>query len=593
MNDAPLHPTLPAPDPRILPAVWKLLGLRVRLTFNGFRHAKLRRKIGLVALWLMILGIAFGLFMLSQYLLSLLTSPNLTQYMQMDLRPFLRMIPALTLTALFMGILLTSFGVLLQALYLSGDMDFLLASPVPIRAVFVAKLLQAILPNFALVSFFGLPILYGLGWSQHYNLLFYPLVIVVMILLALAAAGISALLVMLVVRVLPPRRAAEILGFIGAIFGFTCSQMGNLANAYGDHASSISGARISGMMMAASTPWLPLNWAGRGLTAMGEGRWLEGLGLVVLTVGVAAVIFMASLNTAERWYYTGWAGMQVVERKKKTVRAPRPVQAEAAPVSAGLTRLLSAPVAGIVQKDFTTLWRDLRNLSQLITPLIMGVIYSFILFRGAGEVPAGRGEAPDWFMDSLRLMLAYGNVGMSLFVGWTLLSRLAGMGFSQEGKNYWILKVSPVRSSQLLAAKFLVAYLPTVALGSIFLVGIAIVQRMSILDFGYGLIAMLLCQAGMAGILLAFGAAGANFTWDDPRKINAGGIGCVGQIVTMLFLPISFLLFIAPLGLVSFFHLPLVYGYLGGLLIGGSVSLGCTVGPLMLVRKRVERLGEE
>ena len=60
MNDTPLHPTLPAPDPRILPAVWKLLGLRVRLTFNGFRHAKLRRKIGMVALWLMILGIAFA-----------------------------------------------------------------------------------------------------------------------------------------------------------------------------------------------------------------------------------------------------------------------------------------------------------------------------------------------------------------------------------------------------------------------------------------------------------------------------------------------------------------------------------------------------
>ena len=115
---------------------------------------------------------------------------------------------------------------LLQALYLSGDMDFLLSSPVPIRAVFVTKLLQAVLPNFGLIALFGLPVLFGLGLAGHYNFLYYPLVLLTMIALALAAAGLSALLVMLVARVFPARRAAEILGFIGAILAFTCSQAG-------------------------------------------------------------------------------------------------------------------------------------------------------------------------------------------------------------------------------------------------------------------------------------------------------------------------------------------------------------------------------
>ncbi len=591
MNAVTSQPLISAPDARVLPAVWKLLVLRVRITFNGFRHAKLRRKIGMILLWLLVLGFAVFLFVMSKLLLDFLASPDLVKYVQMDVAPLMRMIPALILTALFMGILLTSFGVLLQALYLSGDMDFLLASPVPIRAVFVAKMLQAILPNFALVCLFGLPTLYGLGMSLGYNLLFYPLVLIVMVLLALAAAGLSSLLVMLVVRILPPRRAAEILGFFGAIVGMTCSQIGNIANAYGDKAN-ISGAQVSGILASASTPWLPLNWAGRGLVAVGEGRWLEGLGLVGLTLGIAAVAFWFSLNTAERWYYSGWAGMQVVARKKKPVRTPRTVEAEATPISLGFVRFLSAPVLGIVQKDFTSLWRDLRNLSQLITPLIMGVIYTLIFFRNNGDIPAGRGEAPDFFMNGLRLVLAYGNVGMSLFVGWMLLSRLAGMGFSMEGKNYWMLKVSPVRSSQLLTAKFLVAYLPTLGLGLIFLVGISILQKLSALEFLYSLVTVTLCQAGMTGILLSFGVAGANFTWDDPRKINAGGMGCLGQLLTMLFLPISFLLFIAPLGLVAFINLPVIYGYLFGLLIGSTVSIGCAIFPLWLVRKRVERLGE-
>lgn len=591
MNAVTSHPAIPAPDARVLPAVWKLLVLRVRITINEFRHAKLRRKIGILFLWLLILGFAVFLLVMSKLILGFLVSPDLAQYVQMDVLPLMRMIPALTFTVLFMGILLTSFGVLLQALYLSGDMDFLLASPVPIRAVFVAKLLQATLPNFALICLFGLPMLYGLGLSLEYNLFYYPLVLIVMILLALAAAGISSLLVMLVVRVLPPRRAAEILGFFGAIVGMTCSQIGNITNAYGDRAN-ISGAQVNTILTSASTPWLPLNWVGRGLAAVGEGRWLEGLGLVGLTLGITAVAFGFSLNTAERWYYSGWAGMQVIARKKKPVRALRPVEAESTSALLGFVRFLSAPVVGIVQKDFTTLWRDLRNLSQLITPLILGVIYTLVFFRNNGEALVGRGEAPGYFMNTMRLVFAYGNVGMSLFVGWMLLQRLAGMGFSMEGKNYWMLKVAPVRSSQLLTAKFLVAYLPTLGLGLIFLTGISILQKLSALEFLYSLVTVILCQAGMTGILLAFGVAGANFTWDDPRKINAGGMGCLGQILTMLFLPASFLLFIAPLALVTLINLPISYAYLFGLLLGSTVSIGCAIFPLWLVRKRVERLGE-
>ena len=46
--------------------------------------------------------------------------------------------------------------------------------------------------------------------------------------------------------------------------------------------------------------------------------------------------------------------------------------------------------------------RDLRNMSQLVTPLILGILYAFMLIRGGGEPPAGRGEAPPEFMAALQ-----------------------------------------------------------------------------------------------------------------------------------------------------------------------------------------------
>ena len=592
MNASPDSAFMPTPDARVLPAVGKLLRLRLRIMFNSFRHAKPGGKIGVIILYTMLVGFGVFVFWLSKVVLDFVRSPEMARYIGMDLTSVLASIPALIMSALFIGTLLTSFGVLLQAMYLAGDMDFLIAAPLPIRAVFIAKLLQAVIPNFAIMALLGLPILFGLGASNGYAVIYYPLVILVMVALALAAAGLASLLVMLVVRVMSPRRAAEILAFFGALFGFACSQLGNFANIFGKNIQ-VSGTRLTGILLLAETRWLPLNWAGQGLAELGQNHWISGVILLGATLGVAIGVFVFALLTADQLYYSGWAGMQVVTRKKTIRPARASSTGRVNIIGKGIARLFSRPVLGIVQKDYLVLRRDLRNVAGLITPVILGIMYTFSLLRGGGEPPAGQGEAPTWFMDSFRILLAYGNIGMSLFVGWIVLSRLAGMGFSQEGRNYWLLKASPVRPMQLLLAKFLVAYLPAIGLGLIFLVVITAVQGFSAVQFLYGLVVMLMCQAGTAGLLLAFGAVGANFTWEDPRKMNAGSMGCLGQIVTMLYLPVAFAAFILPLGLAGFLGVPILYGYLSGLLFGVVVTACGAYIPLWLVRRKVERLGEE
>lgn len=255
-------------------------------------------------------------------------------------------------------------------------------------------------------------------------------------------------------------------------------------------------------------------------------------------------------------------------------------------------RLLAAPIRGLIWKDYLVLRRDLRHLSQLVTPLIFGIIYGIMFLRAGGEPPAGRGEAPAWFMTSFRNLMAYGNIGLAIFVGWMLLQRLAGMGFSQEGKNYWLLKAAPVSARQMLTAKFLVAYLPALALSVLFLVGFSILQGIAIAQAAYSLLVVVLCLAGMAGIQLAFGAAGANFTWEDPRKMNAGKMGCLGMLLTALYVPLNLGVFLGPLFLAALFSLPDGYAYLAGGVLGCGMSLLCAILPPRLLEARVNRLGE-
>lgn len=583
------------PYSRFGPAVFKLLRLRWQINWNGFRHAGRRSKFWMILGLLLILGLAGLLFWGSLALLRFLRSDSLVGTLGMETAPLLRAVPVLFFTTMFAGFIFTSFGVLLQALYLAGDMDFLLSSPVPIRAVFTTKLLQAILPNFGLMALFGLPLLFGLGAASGYNFLYYPLVFVVMAVYALTAASLSALLVMLVARLFPARLVVEVLSFLGAIITIICSQSGNFAN-YAGHRAGTNPAQLKALLSAVeqfSSPWLPLNWAGRGLVELGEGHWLAGtlLLLLILTLSVAA--FWFSLVTAERWYYTGWAGMQaVVNNKKKAAPASGKVSERGGLLSGLIERFFPAPVRAIFQRDFLILIRDLRQFSQLVTPLILGVMYTYMLIRGGGEPPAGRGEAPAWFMQSLRLLFVYGNVGMSLFVGWMLLSRLAGTGISREGKNYWVLKSAPLPVKYLLEAKFLVAYLPALALGWFFLVVISVLQGISLDGFLYGLLAVAMCLAGMDGILLGFDAAYANLEWDDPRKITRTRIGCLGSFVTTAFIPVAFGAFIIPAALASLFQLPQILGYLAGGVMGVSLCSLSAWLPLNFASKRVEKLGE-
>lgn len=570
-------------------SVWKLLRLRGVIFVSGFRRARLRNKIGMVVVGVVLLAVLVAAFVISFLVLNALRSPELAQVVS-DPNRLLASIPVLVVTIAFLVILITSFGLLLQSLYLAGDMDFLLSSPLSIRAVFLSKLLQAILPNYALILLVGLPVLFGLGASQNYNFLYYPLVILVLTLLAFTAAGIASLVVMAVVRVFPARRVAEVLGFLVAIISIIWTQSGQLAN-YAE-ISGDQAALALNQLGRINSPYSPLTWVGGGLVAIGQGRWLIGAGLISLTLVLTGSIFAMSLSTAERLYFSGWASVRISTRQAKRLRRQSPRSPASLAFSTLIDRLLSAPVRAILAKDFLVLRRDLRSMSQLITPLIIGIVYAVMLVRSGGQPPAGRGEAPAVFMEVLTILMLYANVGISLFIGWGLLSRLAGMSFSLEGKQYWLLKSAPVSTTRLITGKYLVAYLPTLILCWAFLLITSLLQRVSLGTLAYSVVVVALTVAGVTGLNLALGVIGANFEWEDPRRISQGALGCLGALVSGFCLLVCLLFFFGPPTLFELLGSPPAVGRLIGIVLGSAASLCLIFVPLWLVRQRIPRLAE-
>jgi ABC-2 type transport system permease protein len=256
-------------------------------------------------------------------------------------------------------------------------------------------------------------------------------------------------------------------------------------------------------------------------------------------------------------------------------------------------KYIPAPVRAIVVQDFYVLRRDVRNMSQLVMPLIFGLVYTVMFLRTGGAAPEGRGDAPPLFYEAFQSAMLYGNVAIAVFVSWFLLARLANVGFSQEGRSYWLVKTSPIKVQHLLLAKFLVAYLPSIGLALLFLIGISAVQGNGLALLWFTVPVVLLSVAGNAGLNLAFGVIGAKLDWEDPAQMNRGSGSCLGGLASMLFLPLILVLFFGPPIAAEVFHWPVLLAQLVGLFLGGLLGLAAAVLPLWLVRERVPRLGED
>jgi ABC-2 type transport system permease protein len=571
--------------------VRKLIHLRWVIFASGLKRSKPLQKALILGFGLLVLGVFIGTYLLTGSLLRALDSPLI---IQSGINPavFLKTLPALIISGVFLLSMMASFRLLLQALYLSKDMDFLVSAPIPIRAVFLSKLLETAFPSFILVVAFGLPVLLSLGAAGRYHLIYYPLVVLVLVVLSATAAGISSLMVMAVVRIFPAKRVAEFLTFFGACIAFLLSQAYNLM---GNKLESLSPEKISQasqILSRVDNEWFPLAWGGRSLADFGEGRWLSGTLYLALAVGFSAIVFFLALKTAERLYFTGWASLQVSTQRINNHQAIGHLDMSVTR-SNTFQHILPRQVGAIIIKDFKEIRRDLNNLSQLVGVFIMGIVLAVMLLRNGGQLSTGSSAAPSLIMSLLSSATAYGSMVIGLFVGWGLISRLGLVAFSMEGRKYWILKTAPISAGKQLTAKFLMAYLPALILGSFYLLAIAIFQHTRLNTILYGLSSTALILAGLGAINLALGVCGVNLTWTDPRKMENGMAGILATIVSIVYQLVAMLLFFGPpLGL-PLYGISAGVGMIVGLLAGGTLVLFCTILPLALVKERVYRIGED
>lgn len=551
----------------MLYAIWVLTRARAQIVRNSFWRGKLSSKLGMLAIISLFTLGAFGLYRFTRFSVDLLRDPEVaaslreaaleTPGLPADVGPILAALPSIVLLGALGLLVFSSFSSLLSSLYLSGDLDMLLATPAPMRAVFVVKFFGGLGTQYLLLGAFMGPVLLGYGQGMGYGLLYQLCAVVTLLLMPLLPAGIGALLVMAVVRVMPARRAREIVSVLGGLIGISFYLLSQLS---GRIAPVVANPDSLATLLAVDQPLLPSAWAGRALVAAGKGEALPLLfygGLFLLS---SVAVFASCLVLAERLYYAGWSNLATqggrVGRKAEA-RKPQAAQAQAwylLPV----TWILPGESRAILVKDLRLFFRDLRNLQALIFPLALAAIWTFQALTGE------QGEQAD-LPEGIAALGQLGGAGIAFFICLSISNALAGSGVSREGKAFWLLKLAPVSSWRLLLGKLALAYLPFPVVGTLFLGLLSLLRQTPPLIFFQQWALLLLVGLGCAAFGMGLGAAFPRLNWEHPAQQSSWQSGCLST----LFYPLYLMLMLA-----------LVLGTqaAGALLGGGGLGLALGVG---------------
>ncbi|QLQ08497.1 MAG: hypothetical protein HZY76_22630 [Anaerolineae bacterium] len=400
---------------------WLLLQLRWQLTWNGWRHRRLSRKL------LYLLGLGFMAFMLAPFSASIgYGSAALVEFMGGSAVEHL--MPGLILTAATVLLLLSAFGIALP-LFFSSDLDLLMAAPVDRRGAGrqTAGGRSLVLRPARRDG----PAGDGAVWlAPALPVLVLPADGVRVDRRPLLTAGIGALAVMLVARFAPARRVRESWVLWRPSLACRAACWGRV-RACGSTAWS-RWKRTPGSAGQRRTPGQPAHPHLHRGPRPGVGRaWCGGQ----WAAGDAAVsgphlrFFALCVWLADRLYASGWTRMQSAgSARRDRKRGARGGFLATAPAS------LTIPL-----KDWRIIPRDLRNFAQLLAPLIIIPIVYLNIVNG----PRNR-SGEDVLLNYLNrldigsipiTLTEIGIAGSILFIAALVFTRIALTGISMEGRS--------------------------------------------------------------------------------------------------------------------------------------------------------------
>jgi ABC-2 type transport system permease protein len=438
------------------------------------------------------------------------------------------------LSLLFMSGLIAQifFGITaaFTSLYMSEDLELLFMAPVSVEAVFAVKSLSVFVSNLVTaVLFVLLPgIFYGLLFQA--GGLFYLMVVLVTLGLLTIGTALAELLNLLVMRIVPPHRSKEAVGFIGALAGIIIALMFQIPNMMMGRGEQLDiGSWLAGNAEILKVMnFFPWGWGSKALVAALSGNALKGLGWSLLLFLLGVLLFILAFSFVERGFRRGFislsqgeGGHRSKKRKVKELAEVKTSQIFATKPGEDKIDVKASAWTGVwavAKKDLLYLKRDTREWFGYLTPLIiMAFFIAQYLFGGS---------------EGSRASL------ITVFIMYTIMfsGNMALQSFGREGESDWLLNSVPLTGWPVVFGKLLASVLPTLVLMQALLVGTGIAIGLSFSALVAFAIGGVLLSLGSSAIGLFYSINNSRFNPESPQQRISPGASMIMYLINLVFI---------------------------------------------------------
>ena len=333
----------------------------------------------------------------------------------------------------------------LSTFFLADDLRVLMAAPVSAHRLFFARFARTVVQSSWMVLIFLTPVLLGIGAAYCAPPLFYATAVLTVVPFSMIPVAFGTAATLVLVNVLPARRARDILMLAGLAFAaalvllirfmrpeqlLRVESLPDITDFFANLQSPV-------------TPLLPSFWAGESLFASLQGGldWVHGSALWTTALACMLVVGAA----CERWQFSGYSRSQ--EAPKARFKQLRVIDR--------LVRLtpLSIVRRQLLIKDMKIFLRDISQVLQLL-PLVALMLLYLYNFRVLDL------ERIPYVTEFVKGAYGFVNLGMAGFVMATVAVRFVFPAVSAEGWAFWIIRTSPISMRDFLWSKFWAGLLP-------------------------------------------------------------------------------------------------------------------------------------
>ncbi len=425
------------------------------------------------------------------------------------------------LAVFFAAVFLASAIRCLGSLFLSRDVEFLLAAPVSRMSFFAGKFFDAVVHSIWTYIVFGLPVVCAFDTYLAKSGLLMLWSSAILLPCFLTATGLAMAIVVLFASLVPANRTRDVLLAGGCVFGIVLllkTASYNL-NQHEQMRALIQEIRsIAGYFVHLG----PAKWASHALVQAAGGTFPQPSEMLLLLGSAVISVGLACLMISLLHYYAYSKALSPNARQRfESRKAQRRLLF--------LTPMMTQRFRAFFVKELRLFARDMTQTLQLILLLSICIvyIYNFRFLARFDEIP----EKLQGFWHALLLL---GNIGMGSLLMSAVCTRFVFPSISLEGSSWWMLQCAPLSLRDIMHTKLMVWFCPIGCISSVVLTTGALALDVDPVLVIITMLMSWIVSYGLIACSIGIGAFFAEFDWDYSSQVSANLASVINMFACMV-----------------------------------------------------------